>query len=48
VAPEGVTTGDIYKSIFPFLGVLIIGMALIMLFPQIALWLPEIMAKLAE
>ena len=48
VAPEGITTGDIYKSIFPFLGVLIIGMALIMLFPQIALWLPEMMAKLAD
>jgi TRAP-type mannitol/chloroaromatic compound transport system permease large subunit len=48
VSPEGITTGDIYKSIFPFLGVLIIGMALIMIFPQIALWLPETMAKLAD
>lgn len=46
VAPPGITTLDIYKSIFPFLGVLIIGMALIMLFPQIALWLPEQMTKL--
>jgi tripartite ATP-independent transporter DctM subunit len=48
VAPEGITTGDIYKSIFPFLGILIIGMALIMIFPQIALWLPELMMKLAD
>ena len=48
VAPEGITTGDIYKSVFPFLGVLIIGMALIMIFPQIALWLPELMMKLAD
>ena len=48
VAPEGITTGDIYKSIFPFLGVLIIGMALIMIFPQIALWLPELMMKFAD
>ena len=46
VAPPGITTGDIYKSVFPFLGVLIIGMAIIMLFPQIALWLPEQMMKL--
>jgi len=46
VAPPGITTGDIYKSIFPFLGVLIIGMAIIMIFPQIALWLPEQMMKL--
>jgi len=48
VAPEGVTTGDIYKSVFPFIGVLIFGMVLIMIFPQIALWLPELMAKLAD
>ncbi len=48
VAPEGVTTADIYKSVFPFLAVMIIGMALIMIFPQIALWLPELMMKLAE
>jgi len=48
VAPEGITTGDIYKSIFPFLGVLIFGMALIMIFPKIALWLPEVMMKLAD
>jgi tripartite ATP-independent transporter DctM subunit len=48
VAPAGITTGDIYKSIFPFLCVMIIGMALIMIFPQIALWLPELMMKLAE
>jgi len=27
---------------------LIIGMALIMIFPQIALWLPELMMKLAD
>jgi TRAP-type mannitol/chloroaromatic compound transport system permease large subunit len=48
VAPPEITTGDIYKSIFPFLGVLIIGMALLMIFPQIALWLPELMMKLAD
>ncbi len=46
VAPEGVSTLDIYKSVFPFLAVLIFGMALLMLFPQIALWLPELMMKL--
>lgn len=48
VAPEGITTADIYRSIFPFLGVLIFGMALIMIFPQIALWLPNFMMKLAQ
>jgi TRAP-type mannitol/chloroaromatic compound transport system permease large subunit len=48
VAPEGITTGDIYRSIFPFLGVFIVAMALIMIFPQIALWLPNLMMKLAD
>jgi tripartite ATP-independent transporter DctM subunit len=48
VAPEGITTGDIYKSVLPFIAVLIVGMALIMIFPQIALWLPELMMKLTE
>ena len=48
VAPEGITTGDLYKAILPFLAVLIIGMALIMIFPQIALWLPNLMMKLAS
>jgi TRAP-type mannitol/chloroaromatic compound transport system permease large subunit len=48
VAPEGITTADIYRSVLPFIAVLILGMALIMLFPQIALWLPEFMMKLAE
>jgi tripartite ATP-independent transporter DctM subunit len=48
VAPEGITTADIYKSVLPFIAVLILGMALIMIFPQIALWLPELMMKLID
>ena len=46
VAPPEITTGDIYKSVFPFIGVMLIGMAIIMIFPQIALWLPELMMRL--
>lgn len=48
VAPEGVTTGDIYRSVFPFIGVMMVGMILIMIFPQIALWLPETLASLSQ
>ncbi|MCP4693626.1 MAG: TRAP transporter large permease subunit [Desulfobacterales bacterium] len=48
VAPAGVSTADIYRSVFPFLVVMVVGMALIMIFPQIALWLPELMMSLAE
>jgi tripartite ATP-independent transporter DctM subunit len=41
MAPKEVTLGDIYRSIVPFVLVMIVGMAIIMVFPQIALWLPQ-------
>jgi tripartite ATP-independent transporter DctM subunit len=41
VAPEGVNMGDIYRSIIPFVALQILAMALCMLFPQIVLWLPD-------
>jgi TRAP-type C4-dicarboxylate transport system permease large subunit len=34
---------DIYRSVFPFVIVETTGLALVMLFPQIALWLPNIL-----
>jgi len=43
--PKDITMADIYRSIWPFLGVMIIGMALVMLFPEVALWLPRMMMK---
>jgi tripartite ATP-independent transporter DctM subunit len=48
VAPPEISTADIYKSVMPFIGVLVVGMILLMVFPQIALWLPELMMKLAD
>jgi len=44
-APPEVTMADIYRSIWPFLGIMMLGLALVMLFPQIALWLPNMMTK---
>ncbi|MFN3643751.1 MAG: TRAP transporter large permease subunit [Gemmobacter sp.] len=41
MAPPEVTLRDIYVSIFPFVGVMIVALGLIMAFPQIALWLPD-------
>lgn len=41
MAPNDVTLSDIYRSIVPFVGVMILGLAIVMAFPQIALWLPE-------
>ncbi|WP_299675893.1 TRAP transporter large permease subunit [uncultured Roseobacter sp.] len=41
MAPPEITLKDIYGSILPFVIVMIGCLALIMTFPQIALWLPE-------
>jgi TRAP-type mannitol/chloroaromatic compound transport system permease large subunit len=43
VAPEGVTMGDIYRSIIPFVLLQAIGLALCIIFPKIVLWLPNLM-----
>ncbi|MCG8692170.1 MAG: TRAP transporter large permease subunit, partial [Minwuiales bacterium] len=42
MAPPEVTLLDIYRSIIPFVGVMIVGLILVMAFPQIALWLPDL------
>ncbi|WP_152208231.1 TRAP transporter large permease [Marinobacter changyiensis] len=42
VVPPSITMKDIYMSIIPFVIVEIIGLALIMIFPQIATYLPEL------
>ena len=41
MSPPEITLADIYRSIIPFVLVMILALTLIMLFPQIALWLPE-------
>ena len=40
MAPPEVTLRDIYRSIIPFVGVMILALAIIMVFPEIALWFP--------
>lgn len=40
VAPKDVTLQEIFLAVLPFIGLQIIGLALVMAFPQIALWLP--------
>ncbi len=42
VTPPEVTTGDIYRGIVPFVIVQIIGLLIVVFFPQLATWLPEI------
>jgi tripartite ATP-independent transporter DctM subunit len=41
MAPPEVSLADIYRSVAPFVAVMVLGLALIMAFPQIALWLPQ-------
>ena len=45
VAPEGITMTDIYRSVIPFLVLQSIGLILVILFPGIATWLPNLMIK---
>lgn len=41
MAPPEITITDIYRSIVPFVGVMILALITVMMFPQIALWLPN-------
>jgi TRAP-type mannitol/chloroaromatic compound transport system permease large subunit len=43
VAPPelGVTTGDIIRGVIPFVFLIMIGLGLLVVFPQLILWLPS-------
>ena len=41
VAPPGVTIGDIYKGVIPFVLMQLLALVIVFLYPQIALWLPK-------
>ena len=45
VVPPSITMGDIYRSVIPFVGLQMLGLILVMVFPQIALVLPSTMLK---
>lgn len=42
VAPPEVTLGDIYRSVIPFVALQLVGLALLITFPQIIMWLPSL------
>jgi len=42
VAPPQVTMMDIYRSVLPFVALQWIGLSLVLFFPQLALWLPNV------
>jgi tripartite ATP-independent transporter DctM subunit len=41
MAPPEISLGDIYRSIVPFVLIMVVGLAIVMMFPQIATFLPN-------
>ena len=41
MAPADYTLPIIYRSVFPFVMVMLLTLVLVMVFPQLALWLPQ-------
>ena len=41
MAPPEITLVDIYRSIVPFVGIMILTIVIVMVFPQLTLWLPS-------
>ncbi len=41
-APAGVTMTDVYRGMYPFVALQLVGLALCVYFPSIVLWLPKL------
>ncbi|MCV6576048.1 MAG: TRAP transporter large permease subunit [Cohaesibacter sp.] len=41
MAPPNISLIDIYRSVIPFVAIMVLGLALVTLFPELATWLPE-------
>ena len=41
VTPKGISTIDIYKSVMPYLWLILVALAVTMAFPELSLWLPS-------
>jgi tripartite ATP-independent transporter DctM subunit len=41
VVPPGISMGDIYRSVWPFIGLQALCLIIIMVFPQVVMWLPS-------
>jgi tripartite ATP-independent transporter DctM subunit len=42
VAPEGTSMTDIYRSVYPFVLIMLLTIVLLIIFPQIVTWLPHL------
>jgi tripartite ATP-independent transporter DctM subunit len=45
MAPKEISLYDIYRSIIPFVIVMCFGLAIVMIFPEIATWLPDYVSR---
>ncbi len=45
VAPEDINMGDIYRAVWPFVGLQALGLILVMIWPEIGTWLPQRMIR---
>ena len=45
IVPPGITMGDIYRAVVPFVILQGIGLIIVVIFPEIALWLPKLMVR---
>ena len=43
VAPESVTTGQIYRGVIPFVGIQVLALVLLAMFPGLVTWLPQML-----
>ncbi|MGD8340383.1 MAG: TRAP transporter large permease subunit [Gammaproteobacteria bacterium] len=43
VAPESLSTGDIYRGVIPFVGIQIVALGVVAAWPSLATWLPEVL-----
>ncbi|MBT6416548.1 TRAP transporter large permease subunit, partial [Candidatus Puniceispirillum sp.] len=41
MAPPSISIIDIYRSVIPFVFVMVLALIMVMVFPEIALWLPD-------
>jgi TRAP-type mannitol/chloroaromatic compound transport system permease large subunit len=45
VDPEGINIQDVYKGIVPFVVLMILGLLICALFPQVVMWLPNLIVE---
>ena len=45
VAPPGVTMADIYRAVVPFIALQALALAMVMIFPELVLWLPRLLIQ---